>query len=110
MHEPEATATAGEQVLHHVLEVLGRRLERRLEALADAAVGVADQPLQLGEGGVEGATLRLELLDVRHRVFVLLLGKWVDRTELLASAGAAPDAGADVGAGGPLGGAPPPGG
>jgi len=32
-------------VSHDVLEVLGRRLERLLEALSDAAVGVADEAL-----------------------------------------------------------------
>src|SRR4051812_26729806 len=81
----------------HVLEVVRGRLERGLEALTDAAVGLLDQPLELGHGGLEGAALCLELLHVRARLVVPLLGERVDRTELLAPAGEALDAGLQVG-------------
>ena len=91
--EPQAAAATGEQVLDDVLEVLGRRLERLLEALPDATVGLLDEALELGEGGLEVAPLGLELLDVRDRLLVLLLGEGVDGAELLAAALKALDAG-----------------
>jgi hypothetical protein len=80
-------------VLDDVLEVLGRRRERLLERLADAAVGLLDEALELGERRLEVAALGLELLDVRDRLLVLLLGERVDRAELLAPALQALDAG-----------------
>jgi hypothetical protein len=49
VHQPQPPSAAREEVLHDLLEVLGRRLERLLERFADAAVGVANQPLKLGE-------------------------------------------------------------
>ena len=86
LDEPQPAAPAREQVLDDVLEVLRRRLEGLLERLADPAVGLLDQPLELRERGLEVGALRLELLDVRHRLLVLLLGERVHRAELLAAA------------------------
>ena len=77
---------AGEQPLDHVLEVARGRLERLLEALADPAVGLADQAPQLGERLLQVLALRLELLDVRERLLVLALGERVHRAEPLAAA------------------------
>ena len=84
-HQPQPAAAAREQVLHDVLEVLGRRLEGLLEALADAPVGLLDQALELRERRLEVGPLGLQLLDVAHRLLVLLLGQRVDRAELLAA-------------------------
>jgi hypothetical protein len=84
--EPERSAPAGEQVLHDVLEVRGGRLECLLERLADAAVGLLDEPLQLGQRALQVLALRLELLDVRHGLLVLALRERIHRAELLAAA------------------------
>src|SRR5918999_27357 len=93
--EPQAAATAREQVLDDVLEVLGSRLEGLLEALPDAAVGLLDEALELREGGLEVAALALELLDVRDRLLVLPLRERVHGAELLAAALEALDAGGE---------------
>ena len=71
-------------MLDDVLEVLRSGLERLLERLADAAVGLLDEALELRERRLEVASLRLELLHVRHGLVVLLLGERVHRAELLA--------------------------
>ena len=86
LHEPQPAAAAREQVLHDLLEVLRGGLEGLLEALADAPVGLGDQALELRHRRLEVAALLLELLDVRDRLLVLLLGKRVDGPELLAAA------------------------
>jgi hypothetical protein len=91
LDEPEAPAAAREEVRHDVLEVARGGLEGLLEALADAAVGLLDEALELGQGGLEVGALRLELLDVLDGLLVLLLGERVDRSELLAAAGEAVD-------------------
>ncbi len=69
-----------------MLEVPRGGLERLLEALADLAVGVGDQLVQLAQRGLEIVALALELLDVRERLLVFGLGERVDRAELLAAA------------------------
>ena len=43
----QSATAAGEELLGQLLEVAGRRGEGRLEGLADLAVGVADQRLEL---------------------------------------------------------------
>ena len=86
LHEPQAPAAAREEVLDDLLEVPRGRLEGLLERLADAPVGLLDQPLELGERALEVGALRLELLDVRHRLVVLLLRERVHGAELLAPA------------------------
>ena len=87
--QPERAAAAREQVLDDVLEVPRGGVEGLLERLADAAVGLLDEALQLGERALEVGALGLELLDVRDRLVVLLLGERVHRAELLAAAHAA---------------------
>ena len=52
--------------------------------------------LQLAQRGLEVVALGLELLDVRERLVVLLLGQRVDRAELLAPAREALDARAQL--------------
>ena len=86
LDEPQLAAPAREQVLDDVLEVLRGGLEGLLERLADPAVGLLDEALELGERRLEVAALGLELLHVRHGLVVLLLGERVHRAELLASA------------------------
>ena len=76
----------GNRCCDDVLEVLRRGLEGLLERLADAAVGLLDQPLELRERALEVVALRLELLDVRDGLLVLPLGERVHRAELLAAA------------------------
>src|SRR5262249_14341469 len=85
-HEPQPPATAGEELLGELLEVLRRRRERLLERLADLAVGVADQAVQLAQRRFEGGAPALQLLDVRERLLVLLLRGRVGGPELLAAA------------------------
>ena len=63
----------------------------------DLAVGLADQALELGEGGLEVGALRLEALDVLERLLVLALGERVDGPELLAPAREALELGLDLG-------------
>ena len=86
LDEPQLAAAAREQVLDDVLEVLRGGLEGLLERLADPAVGLLDEALELGERRLEVAALGLELLDVSHGLVVLLLGERVHRPELLAAA------------------------
>ena len=85
--EPQASAAAREDVADELLEVACGRRERLLEGLLDLAVGLADHPAQLAQRRLQVAALALELLDVRERLGVLLLGERVDRAELLAPAG-----------------------
>ena len=86
LDEPQLAAAAREQVLDDVLEVLRRRLEGLLERLTDPAVGLLDQALELRQRRLQVGALGLELLDVLHRLVVLLLGERVHRAELLAAA------------------------
>ena len=90
--EPQRAAAAREEVADDLLEVLGGGLERLLEGLLDAAVGVPDQAGQLAQRGLQVLALALELLDVLQRLLVLLLRERVDRAELLAAALQALDA------------------
>ena len=87
--QPQPAAAAREQLRRHLLEVARGRLEHLLEALADLAVGVGDQLVQLAQRGLEVVALALELLDVGERLLVFGLGERVDRAELLAPAGQA---------------------
>ena len=96
--EPQAPATAREQLLGDLLEVARGGLEGLLERLADAPVGVADQALELAHRGLEVLALGLQLLDVGDRLLVLALGERVDRAELLAAAAQALDPRLEVGA------------
>src|ERR687896_49261 len=73
-------------MLHHVLEVPRRGGERLFEGLADPAVRLLDEALELGQRGLEVAALGLELLDVLHRPLVPPLRGRVHRAELLAPA------------------------
>src|SRR5437763_1918525 len=86
----------GDAVVAHRAPVDRGSGERRLEGLADLAVGVADERAQLTQRGLEVLALALELLDVRERLGVLLLGQRVDRAELLAPARQALDARAQL--------------
>src|SRR5439155_25880310 len=70
--------------------------ERRLERLADLAIGVADERAQLAQRGLEVLALAPELLDVGQGLGVLLLRERVDRTELLAAPAQALDARAQL--------------
>ena len=83
--EAQATAAAGEQLAGQLLEVACGGLEGLLERLADLAVGVGDQLLELAQRRLEIGALALELLDVLDRLGVLLLRERVDRAELLAA-------------------------
>ena len=94
--EPQRAAAAREEVADDLLEVLGRGLERLLERLLDAAVGVPDQAGELAQRGLQVVALALELLDVLQRLLVLLLGQRVDRAELLAAALQALDPGVEL--------------
>ena len=90
LRDEAKTATASrEQLRGEVLEVPGRRRERLLERLADLAIGLDDQLLELAQCGLEIPALVLELLDMCDRLGVLLLCERVDRPELFAAAGEA---------------------
>src|SRR6187549_1529508 len=91
-------AAAGEEVLDHLLEVLGGRLEGLLEGPLDLAVDVADQRFQLAHAALDVLALDLERLDVLARLLVLLLGERVDRPDLGAAALQPLQPPADVGA------------
>src|SRR3712207_3382833 len=97
-HEPEPAAATREELGGELLEVLGGGGERLLERLADPAVGVPDQALQLAHRGLEVFALALELLDVGNCLLVLALGARVDRPELLAAAAQPLDPPLEVGA------------
>src|SRR6202034_4896605 len=84
--QAQPAAAAGKDVLDQVLEVLRRRGEGGLEALADLAVGVADHERELAHRGFEIAPLGLELVGARERFAVLLAGERIDGTELVAPA------------------------
>ena len=51
--QAQPAVPAGKDVLDQILEVLCGRLERRLEALADLAIGVANQERQLTDRCLE---------------------------------------------------------
>src|SRR5829696_3014012 len=55
LDEPQLATAAGEQVLHDVLEVLRGGLESLFERLADPAVGLLNEALELGERRLEVA-------------------------------------------------------
>ncbi len=86
LDQPQAPGAAGEHVADQLLEVARGRREGLLEGLLDLAVGFADHRAQLAQRRLQVAALALELLDVRERLRVLLLGERVDRPELLAPA------------------------
>ncbi len=79
-HQPQAAVAAWEQARGDMFEVARGRFEHLLEALADLAVGVGDQLVQLAQRGLEVVARTLELLDVGNGLFVLGLGERVDRT------------------------------
>src|SRR4051812_27318891 len=85
MDEAQPAAAAGEELCRHLLEVARGGREGLLERVADALVRVPDQGLELAQRGLEVLALALELLDVRDRLGVFLLGERVDRPELLAT-------------------------
>src|SRR5215207_1932436 len=85
-YQPQPPPAAREQLADDLLEVLRGRRERLLERVADPLVGVADQALELAQGGLEVLALALELLDMLDRFRVLLLRERVDGPELLAPA------------------------
>src|SRR3954468_10039981 len=85
VHQPQAPAATGEQVLDDLLEVARRGLEGLLEADPDLPVGLLDQALELGQRVLEVRPLALELLNVGHGLLVLLPGQRVDRAQLLAT-------------------------
>src|SRR5215207_1777872 len=85
-YQPQPPPASREQLADDLLEVLRGRRERLLERVADPLVGVADQALELAQGGLEVLALALELLDMLDRFRVLLLRERVDGPELLAPA------------------------
>src|SRR5215207_4465222 len=85
-YQPQPPPASREQLADDLLEVLRGRRERLLERVADPLVGVADQALELAQGGLEVLALALELLYVLDRFRVLLLRERVDGAELLAPA------------------------
>ena len=72
-------------MLDELLEVSLRRLEGLLEGGRDLAIGVRDQAVELGEGGLQVGALLRELLHVLLGLGVLALGQRVHRAELLAA-------------------------
>ena len=73
-------------MLDQLLEVALGRLQGLLEGRADLAIGVADQPPQLGQRRLQVATLLLELADVLQGLRVLLLRQGIDGAEGVAPA------------------------
>jgi len=61
-HEAEPGPGPGKDILDQILEVLCRRLERRLEAFADLAIGVANQERQLTDRCLEIGALSFQLV------------------------------------------------
>src|SRR5207342_2094240 len=94
----QGAAPSRKEVLDHLLEVLGGRLEGLLESALDLPVDVADQRLELAHAPLGVLALRLQPLDVLAGLLVLALGERVDRADLRAAAVEALEAAVDVGA------------